>query len=1176
MYAPVEDATMYSPVEETSAGAAGSEDARFSAVDPTAWSAADAPAGSAHHAPVGPGSVLADRYQILQPLGEGGMGAVYKAHDRELDRTVALKVIRPELARHKEILQRFKQELILARQVTHRNVIRIFDLGVAGSTKFITMEYLEGEDLKSLLTRQKFTPEQAVDIVCQVCRGLQAAHAENVIHRDLKPQNIMLDAQGKVSIMDFGLAHSVEERGMTRTGALMGTPDYMSPEQAKAQKADARSDLFSLGIIFYELLTGQLPFQSDSLLGTLLARTQQRARPVRELNPAVPQLLSDVVAKCLAVNPAERYQSADQILRDLESWQNGLTKSIRVPRAGPRFRLVTPSFAWKWILLSVAVLLVLASAVWTFYRPSAKRAAVQPISLAILPFRNASGSPALEWLGPQMAAMLRTDVGQSSELQTVSSDRVQQILHDMRIAPDSSLDPDILRRISDSTSADRLLWGQFARFGDTIQIDATLQDVKRQRFSSLKITAAREDDVPRAIEQLARDLQKSLALPPDVIQQLQTKTLKPSTRSVQALRFYNEGLQLVRQGKNPDALKSFQFSVKEDPAFALAYAKLGQVYAALGYGSEAEQAARKAVDLSGNLPAQERFLIQGIRAQTTNDNKKATEAYESLAKMLPEDPDVQLALAGLYNTAGSIDKAREYYRKLLARDPKYVDAIYGLAGVEINAGNAQKGLEYLNAALPTTIELGNDQQKALILYGLGVAYSQLNKAQEALRNYREALDIQRRLGDKRSLAQILNGMGQVQDAVGDSQAALKSFREALQLREELGDKTGLGDTLIDLSNYYNARGENDQALGMLKRSLQIQREVGNRAYEALCLNNIGANYADKGQFDDALTFLERALALRERVNDPTAIADSNYVMADVLMKLGQYEQSVTHYLKALDLWRGVNDRRRAAFASYGLGSVFEQQGRLGASLNAKEEALKTLRELHDSIGTADVLSSYASSLALLGRLEEARKNLNESLGLAREVKNDQSIAQNLNFQGDLSLFQGDSNAARSWYEQAVKTASKTTNRRLILISQFNLAKAAVKAGQSRNTLKSLQQLSAEADSLGLRYVSVECSVYLGEALINAKDYSRARQELERALSRAESMGLRTVQAESQYLLATALRLSGSGAEASAHYASARRLLDDIRKEAKGESLLKRADINAIYTESAKWAPVAPA
>jgi tetratricopeptide (TPR) repeat protein len=419
-------------------------------------------------------------------------------------------------------------------------------------------------------------------------------------------------------------------------------------------------------------------------------------------------------------------------------------------------------------------------------------------------------------------------------------------------------------------------------------------------------------------------------------------------------------------------------------------------------------------------------------------------------------------------------------------------------------------------------------------------------------------------------------MGQVQDALGQSPEALKSFQEALRVREELGDKTGVGDTLIDLSNFYNARGQNDQALTMLKRSLQIQREVGNRAYEALCLSNIGANYGDKGQYDDALTFLNQALGVREQLKDPTSIADSNYVMADVLMKLGQYDQAITHYLKALDLWRHVNDKRRAAFASYGLGNVFEQQGRLGAAVNAKEEALKTVRELQDKIGTADILTSYASSLVLLGRGEEARKSVNEGLALAREIKNQSLIGQSLNVQGDISFYQGDFKAAKASYEQALKAVAATSDRRLILISKFNVAKAAVKAGESRDVVSDLHTLSLEADALGLKYISVACSVYMNEGIVDAKNYPLARRELERVLSRSERLGLKSLQVESHYLLATALRLSGSSEEAAPHYADAHRIVDEMRKEAKSDTLLKRADLSAIYGESAKWSKSPPA
>src|SRR5277367_2233959 len=230
------------------------------------------------------GSMLAQRYQIVKTLGEGGMGAVYKATDLELDRMVALKVIRPELAKNPAIIDRFKQELLLSQKVTHRNVIRIYDLGEGDGVKFITMEYIEGEDLRSLIIQhKKFPPTEAVEIMEQVCLALEAAHNVGVIHRDLKPQNVMWEtSSGRILVMDFGLAKTLEGDRMTQTGAMVGTMEYMSPEQALAGHLDQRSDIFSLGLIFYELLTGQTPFRADSALASLIKRTQERVVPVSE------------------------------------------------------------------------------------------------------------------------------------------------------------------------------------------------------------------------------------------------------------------------------------------------------------------------------------------------------------------------------------------------------------------------------------------------------------------------------------------------------------------------------------------------------------------------------------------------------------------------------------------------------------------------------------------------------------------------------------------------------------------------------------------------------------------------------------------------------------------------------------------------------------------------------
>ena len=352
-----------------------------------------APPGSA--AVFQTGELVGGRYEILQLLGEGGMGAVYKVADRELDRFVALKVIRPELASNPSILARFKQELLLAHQVTHRNVIRIYDLGEAQGVKFLTMEFIEGRDLRSLIReKRKFAPEEAVEIIQQVCQALEAAHSVGVMHRDLKPQNIMQDATARILVMDFGLARTLQGDGMTQTGAIVGTMEYMSPEQALGKDLDQRSDIFALGLILFELLTGKTPFQADSALASLIKRTQERAVSVSDIDAQIPAALTGIVSKCLERDLNKRYQTAAAILADLHSWKDKRSAVKPFARTLP-WPLMTAILAV--ILLAVAALMAVPSVRhWIFGGVAESSGPHQPVTVLVADFVNHTGDPVLD------------------------------------------------------------------------------------------------------------------------------------------------------------------------------------------------------------------------------------------------------------------------------------------------------------------------------------------------------------------------------------------------------------------------------------------------------------------------------------------------------------------------------------------------------------------------------------------------------------------------------------------------------------------------------------------------------------------------------------------------------------------------------------------------------------
>ncbi|MGP0021001.1 MAG: tetratricopeptide repeat protein [Candidatus Sulfotelmatobacter sp.] len=1125
------------------------------------------------------GDVLGGRYEILHMLGEGGMGAVYKAMDRELNRPVALKLIRPELAANPSILARFKQELLLAHQVTHKNVIRIYDLGDADGVKFISMEFVEGVDLRALISERtkenrKFSPEEAVEITEQICRALEATHSVGVIHRDLKPQNIMRDATGRILLMDFGLARTVEGDGMTQTGALVGTMEYMSPEQALAKDLDQRSDLFTLGLILYELLTGKTPYSAESVVASLIKRTQERAIPVSDHDGTIPQPLSNIVSKCLERDPKLRYQSAAELLHDLDAYSGkGAAANLRFqPAVEPWGRTI------HWPLVAgIVTVLVLAIVGFVFrgalFSPAAQKTpAVQALSLAVIPFQNTSGDAAWDWLGPSLADMLSTDVGQSAHLRAVSSDRVQQVFHDLRIAPNSIVDSTILGRVAEFTNADTLVWGQYTKLGDQIRIDATLQDRKHNRTIQVKAEAVNQQDLSAAVDRLAGMIRQNLALSPDLVKELQAQSFKPTSTSVDALRDYNQGTQLLRQGNNLEAKKQLEAAIKEDPQFAVAYSRLGEAYSALGYDAEAEQASRHSLDLSENLPLAQRYFIEASLARVTKDNQKALTAYQNLAKSFPDNLDVQFALGSLYEDAGDLDKARACYANVLQADSKNLDALLASGRVEIKAGNPQKGLDPLDQARHIAIDLDNQEQQALILQATGIAYKLMNKPAEALRNYEDSMAINQRLGQKRGVAASLSEIAQVQLLLGKPDAALSAYNECLKIRREIGAKKDAGDTLIELGDFYADRGQSDQALQMFKESLQIQRDAGDEPYQALCLNNIGNAYLHKGENEDALTYLQQALQLREKLNVPDDIAETLHNLGEAYTNLGQYDQAMTALMRGLDLYRKSGNNQGAAVISYSLGLVFEYQGRLGPAIGALQDAVKALRDLGDRSNImAQALNDLGGALAQAGRGAESTKLLEEAQALARGLKNDALGASVLNHQGDASFYQGDLKSARDSFQQAVHLASHSPEKDVLLTAKLNLARVAIAEGHAVAAVGDLRNLAQQADALGAKYLSVECSVSLAEALIKSKDYAHARQELQRTLSRSEKLGLRLENARIHSLQGTALQLSGNATEAIAQYHEGLRLLDEIRKEKGAEHVIERYDLKPVYAEATQFA-----
>jgi eukaryotic-like serine/threonine-protein kinase len=851
-----------------------------------------------------PGTVLGSRYEILRVLGEGGMGAVYQARDKELDRLIALKVIRPELAGNPAILQRFKQELILARHITHKNVVRIYDLGEADGIKFITMEYVDGEDLRSLLKHHgKFSPGEAVRIVEQVCRALEAAHAEGVIHRDLKPQNVMRDGQGRIVVMDFGLARSLEEPGMTQTGALVGTLEYMSPEQALGATLDQRSDLFAVGLIFFELLTGRVPYKADTALASLMKRTQERAVPASDIDNSVPKSLSVIVSRCLERDPAHRYQNAHDLLQHLETWEShpGISAGSFSQMAASPSRSVQISLTMPqrrgWILIAAVAVIGLVLAIPTtrnlIFHTAPKSETTNPgvpdlakgKYVAVLPFRVLGDEHSLRYVADGLGEALSAKLFQLQEVHVASSSAVEKAAaQDLPLA-----------KLARLLGVNLVLQGTVQGSADRLRVTLDLEDVSSgSRVWSQEFSGVSQDLLTME-DRVYGELVGALSLKPTTEEMARTGS--HPTENITAYDSYLQGRNAMHGNRNVQSLQAamrfFENALHNDPNFALAYAgladadlamykeskdtlwtqkavlaaqqgerlnpnlaevhlSLGSVYSASGRTAEAVEQLKRALTLAPN--SDEAYRRLGDAYKASGQKGESLSAYQSAVTANPYYWYNHNTLGGAYFQFGETDKALQEFHKVAELAPENSTGYINTGAVYFRQGKWADAIPAFQKALE--IQPDSDTYS-----NLGTAYYFLKRYDESIKMFEKAVE----MSPKNE--QLMGNLADAYRSSGQTQQASATYDKAIGLAyQTLQVNPRSAETMGDLALYYAKKGDSAHATQYIRQARTIQPSDLQILYWEAQVNALSGNRAEA--FQALQGAFQKGYSPEEAQNDP--------------------------------------------------------------------------------------------------------------------------------------------------------------------------------------------------------------------------------------------------------------------------------------------------------------------
>jgi len=770
---------------------------------------------------------------------------------------------------------------------------------------------------------------QVISIAMQVCEGMAEAHRFGVVHRDLKPQNIMVDEEGNARIMDFGIARSVKGKGITGAGVMVGTPEYMSPEQAEAKEIDHRSDIYSLGVILYEMVTGQLPFEGDTPLSIAMKHKGEIPKDPKSLNPQIRDDLNVLILKCLEKDKDNRYQSAEELRSELMNIEKGITTTERtVPAKKPlTSREITVTFGLKKLLIPAVIVVTVIIIGLFLWRPWSQRKAplisTDKPSLAIMYFENNTGDESLDHWRKALSELLITDLMQSKYFRMVSGDKIYDILQQMNLLEAKSYSSKDLREISIRAGATHVLRGGFTKAGDTFRIDIILKEAgKGESIGSERVEGKGEGSFYSMIDELTRRIKANFKLTAEEIARDIDKELDKITTSFpEAYNYYLEGRKYHVRGDNRRAIKLYEKAVEIDPEFASGYRIMASANLNLGNRTKAKEYYQKAMELSNRVSDRERYFIQADYyrlSETTYD--KAIEAFNKLLELYPDDWIGNNNLGVLYRSIEEWDKALERFKTSVEKH-KVVVSCRSLANTYEKLG------------------LYDEAKKVL---------------EEYLENVSDDAGIHVELG----------------------------YNYLLQRKYDLALEEAEKAFLLDPSyhsNYY-LKGDNYHMSGDLpKAEEEYLKSLEAREKDLDPIRRLAALYLTQGKLGQSREQAESEIKLALELDIAIAEANSHFYMGYLYWKSGYIESSLEEADKAIN-----------SYIEHDFHSNYRRSlGRKGILLVEKgaiDEAQRLAAELNDlfqkSMNKKDTRYYYL----LMGYISLKRKNFTEAIDLFQKGK----------------------------------------------------------------------------------------------------------------------------------------------------------------------------------------------